>query len=140
MNLRDIINDEMKEYFETARNIGRKTLDKYFSNIPYTKDEKKKEINFFYKDIEFITKKWILEIIWELETYKGSNFNELKRQIRGISSRTLSDRLKELQNNGIIDRIVQKTHPPSVLYELSEKGKGFVEMMTLVILYLKQEL
>ncbi|MEJ2276648.1 MAG: helix-turn-helix domain-containing protein [Candidatus Lokiarchaeota archaeon] len=87
-----------------------------------------------------MTKKWILEIIWELETYKGSNFNELKRQIRGISSRTLSDRLKELQNNGIIDRIVQKTHPPSVLYELSEKGKGFVEMMTLVILYLKQEL
>jgi DNA-binding HxlR family transcriptional regulator len=139
MELNEIINDKVRKFFSNGRTIGRSTLDKFFSKIPYSKNEKENEINFFYEDIKFITKKWVLEILWELETYKGSNFSELKRQIKGISSRTLSDRLKELENNNIINRIVQQSHPPSVLYELSDKGKGFVEMMTLIILYLKHE-
>jgi DNA-binding HxlR family transcriptional regulator len=72
-----------------------------------------------------------------LETYKGSNFNELKRAIKGISSNILSNRLKELEKHNIISRVVQNTHPPKVLYKLSEKGRGFVEIMTLLILFLK---
>ncbi|MHA1489597.1 MAG: winged helix-turn-helix transcriptional regulator [Promethearchaeota archaeon] len=128
----------LKESHAQARKVSRFLLDKYFSEIPYTKEKKEWELKFFYKNIEFITKKWILEIIWELETYKGSIFNELKRAIKGISSRSLSICLKELQNNGIISRTVQNTHPPKVLYKLSEKGKGFVELMVMLILYLKE--
>ena len=108
-----------------------------FPNRFLTKERKYWEFKFFFENIDFITKKWILEIIWELETYKGSNFNELKRAIKGISSRILSDRLKRLENNGIISRTVQNTHPPKVLYQLTEKGKGFVEIMVILILFLK---
>lgn len=97
--------DEIKKYkplTETiikTKNIGRYLLDTYFSEIPYTKERKEWELTFFYENIKFLSKKWILEIIWELETYKGSNFNELKRIIKGISSRILSDRLKEVKKN-----------------------------------------
>jgi DNA-binding HxlR family transcriptional regulator len=126
----------LNKYFKNAKLLGRKILDKYFSNIPYSEEEREEEIEFFYEKLEFITKKWILEILWELETYKGSNFNELKRALNGISSRTLSDRLKDLEEYNIISRIVEDTRPPSVLYQLNEKGEGFVELMTLVILYL----
>ena len=94
-------------------------------------------LKIFFENIDFITKKWILEIIWELETYKGSNFNELKRAIKGISSRILSIRLKELETTGVIKRTVQNTRPPKVFYQLSEKGKGFVELMVVLILFLK---
>ena len=80
----------LKESHAQARKVSRFLLDKYFSEIPYTNEKKEWELKFFYKNIEFITKKWILEIIWELETYKGSIFNELKRAIKGISSRSLS--------------------------------------------------
>jgi DNA-binding HxlR family transcriptional regulator len=45
--------------------------------------------------------------------------------------------LKELEKHNIISRVVQNTHPPKVLYKLSEKGRGFVEIMTLLILFLK---
>lgn len=105
--------------------------------MPYDEITKSEELKFFREDIEFIRKKWILEIFWELETYKGSTFNELKRNIEGISSRALSDRLKELQKKDIISRTVQNTRPPTVFYQLSDKGKSFVELMTLVILSLK---
>ena len=131
----------LDETLNKAKNVGRHLLNSYFSEIPYTKDCLiKKELNFFYEDIKFLSKKWILAIIWELETYKGSNFNELKRIIRGISSRILSDRLKELKKNGIISRKVQNTHPPTVLYQLTDKGKGFVELMTVFIMFLKKYL
>jgi hypothetical protein len=76
----------LREIFLEGRNIGRYLLDKYFSEIPYSKKQKEWELRFFMENIEFITKKWIIQIIWELETYKGSNFNELKRAIKGISS------------------------------------------------------
>ena len=128
----------LNETLNKARNVGRHLLNSYFSEIPYTKERKEWELNFFYEDIKFLTKKWILEIIWELETYKGSNFNELKRIIRGISSRILSDRLKELEKNGIVSRKVQNTYPPTVLYQLTDKGKGFVELMTVIIIFLKK--
>ena len=128
----------LKETVFKAKTVGRALLDKYFSEVPYTKERKNWELRFFFENLEFITKKWILEIVWELETYKGSNFNELKRAIKGISSRILSDRLKNLEKNGIISRTVQDTHPPKVLYQLSEKGKGFVEIMVVLILYLKE--
>jgi len=128
----------LNETLKKAKNVGRHLLNSYFSEIPYTEERKEWELNFFYEDIKFLSRKWILEIIWELETYKGSNFNELKRIIRGISSRILSDRLKELEKNGIISRKVQNTHPPTVLYQLTDKGKGFVELLTVFILFLKK--
>lgn len=127
----------LREILLEGRNIGRYLLDKCFSETPYSKEQKEWELRFFIENIEFITKKWIIQIIWELETYKGSNFNELKRAIKGISSNILSDRLKEMERHNIISRIVQNTHPPKVLYKLSEKGRGFVEIMTLLILFLK---
>ncbi|TFG03396.1 MAG: transcriptional regulator [Promethearchaeota archaeon] len=127
----------LKDILTNGKNVGRHVLDTYFSEIPYTKKRKEWELKFFLEDIEFINKKWIIEIIWELETYKGSNFNELKRSIKGISSRALSIRLKELEKQGIISRTVQDSRPPKVFYQLSEKGKCFVELMILVILFLK---
>lgn len=127
----------LKEIHKKGKDIGRHLLDKFFSEIPYTKERKRWELIFFFENIEFITKKWVLEIIWELETYKGSNFNELKRAIKDISSRILSIRLKELEKMDIISRVVQNTHPPKVFYQLSEKGKGFVELMVIIILFLK---
>ena len=83
-----------------------------------------------------VTKKWNVEILYELEIHKGLTFNDIARHLEKISSRTLSDCLKQLQELGLITRTVQDTRPPSVLYELSNKGKGFVELSLILIYYL----
>ena len=137
--IKELENHEpLKNAIQEARKVSRSLLDRYFSEVPYTKNRRNWELRFFGANIAFIEKKWVLEIIWELETYKGSNFNELKRRIKGISPRILSDRLKELERNEIISRTVQDTRPPKVLYDLTEKGKGFVELMVILILFLKE--
>ena len=63
-------------------------------------------------------------------------FNELMRHLEGVSSRSLSDALKKLEKYKLVLRSVQDTRPPSVLYQLTEKGKGLVELSMLLIIQL----
>ncbi len=97
---------------------------------------KRLEIRVFTEMLEVVLKRWTIPILWELEVQQGLHFNELHRNVTGISSRTLSDRLKELEEQSIVRRSMEDTRPPKVFYELSDKGQGIVELSLLVILHL----
>ncbi len=63
--------------------------------------------------------KWKLKIIIALTTCK--RFNEIQRQIKGVSARLLSKELKELEMNGFVKRIIfADANPVRVEYELTE--------------------
>jgi DNA-binding HxlR family transcriptional regulator len=104
--------------------------------IDHDADRKSAELRWFLEKIRFFTRKWNVDILYELNMHGGLIFNELKRHLGGVSSRTVSDCLKELQKNGLVSRQIQDTQPPSVLYSLTEKGKGFVEISMILIYYL----
>ncbi len=138
------INEVLKENpitdaLKNVREISRKILNAFIYPTEQAIDKKQKELElkFFKGEIELTTKKWITEILWELETHDGLTFNALQRNIGGISSRSLSDRLKELKEIQLISREILETRPPKVLYQLTDKGKGYIELMTVVILFLK---
>lgn len=126
----------LKDIIKTSRPIIRKALDIHFTETLHDEKQKIDELRFFLKTFKFITKKWNVEILYELEIHDGLTFNDIIRHMEKISSRTLSDCLKKLQEIGLITRTVQDSRPPSVLYELSNKGKGFVELSLLIIYYL----
>lgn len=67
-------------------------------------------------------KKWALFIIAVLGNSTTTRFNELLRQLKGISPRTLTDRLKELADLGLIQRTVFAEVPLRVEYRLAEAG------------------
>jgi DNA-binding HxlR family transcriptional regulator len=70
--------------------------------------------------------KWAFVIISELRD--GSRrFNELNRSI-GLSTKSLSDSLKNLEKNGAIIRTVFSTTPVTVEYSLTEKGRDFEQV------------
>ncbi len=128
-----------KEIIKTSRPIIRKVLDKHFTETIHDETRKIDEIRFFLNIFKFVTKKWNVEILYELEIHNGLTFNDITRHLEKISSRSLSDCLKQLQKLGLISRTVQDTHPPSVLYDLSNKGKGFVELSLILIYYLARK-
>ena len=68
-------------------------------------------------------KKWTLFIIAVLGNNSRTRFNELLRQLKGISPRTLTDRLRELEELRLIERNVLAEVPLRVEYELTEEGK-----------------
>ena len=142
MNVEAILKENpITDVVQKSRKVARNILNTYFrynSREPFDIKQKEEELQFFKDEIQVSTKKWITEILWELETYNGLTFNKLKRNIGGISSRSLSDRLKELKQIGLISRNIQETRPPKVLYQLTDKGKGYVELMTIIAIYLKE--
>lgn len=92
--------------------------------------------------MEIFGGKWSFIIIGELHA-GTKHFNELKRNLQ-ISTKSLSDALKNLESNGIITRTVYSTSPIKVEYSLTEKGrdfeKVFLEMRNWGIKWLKEDM
>ena len=65
--------------------------------------------------------RWAPAIIWYLGQ-SPRRFSELKNDIQGVSSKVLTARLKKLEFDGVINRTVMATSPPSVEYSLTELG------------------
>src|SRR6201988_1222379 len=77
---------------------------------------------------EIICGKWTLLLIRDLaEGY--SRFCELERSLAGISPRTLSLRLRALEDEGIVERHTHAEVPPRVEYALTEKGLALLPMI-----------
>lgn len=68
-------------------------------------------------------KKWALFIMAVLGNDSRTRFNELLRELKGVSPRTLTDRLKELASLRLIERTVYPEVPLRVEYALTEDGK-----------------
>jgi len=69
-----------------------------------------------------ISRKWAILVINAIGTYGRLRFNRLMKELHGISPKTLSDRLKELQAEGLIDREFFAEIPPRVEYSLTREG------------------
>ncbi|HFV9675957.1 TPA: winged helix-turn-helix transcriptional regulator, partial [Salmonella enterica subsp. enterica serovar Waycross] len=59
-------------------------------------------------------------------------YNELKRRIGTISFKTLSNTLKELEQDGIINRVEYPQIPPKVEYSLSKRGESLMPILDLM--------
>lgn len=74
---------------------------------------------------EIISGKWTLLIIRDLAS-GVKRFNQLERSLQGISPKTLSGRLRSLEEEGIVARQTFAEVPPRVEYSLTEKGYDLV--------------
>ncbi|MBW3583420.1 MAG: helix-turn-helix transcriptional regulator [Euryarchaeota archaeon] len=84
--------------------------------------------------------KWNLEILYLLAIAKRARFSDLKKRLGAISSRTLSNKLKELESEGLILRMVADQRPLRVDYELTEEGLKVAALTTPLVAYLNQQM
>jgi len=77
---------------------------------------------------EVVCGKWTLLLIRDLAA-GSSRFCELERSLEGISPRTLSLRLRALEEEGVVERHTYPEVPPRVEYALTEKGKALVPLI-----------
>ncbi len=75
----------------------------------------------FHAAIELIGKRWTGAILSSL-TEGPLRFGELARAIPGLSDRLLSQRLRELEREGLVERTVEAGTPVKVTYSLTPKG------------------
>ncbi len=77
---------------------------------------------------QIVCGKWTLLVIRDLAEGR-SRFCELERSLAGISPRTLSLRLRALEEEGVVERQTFPEVPPRVEYVLTDKGRGLVPLI-----------
>jgi DNA-binding HxlR family transcriptional regulator len=77
---------------------------------------------------EVVCGKWTLLLIRDLAA-GNSRFCELERSLEGISPRTLSLRLRALEEEGIVERQTYAEVPPRVEYSLTDKGRALIPII-----------
>ncbi|MDO9444074.1 MAG: transcriptional regulator [Chloroflexi bacterium HGW-Chloroflexi-9] len=78
--------------------------------------------------LALLGQKWVPRIVYELRAGKR-RFNDLAEGVGGCNSRTLRDRLKALEELGVVRREIVTTTPPWVEYELTERGRELAEAL-----------
>ena len=71
--------------------------------------------------LQLLTRPWTMHILWALSSGGPTRFGALRRQIEGISSRLLTERLRTLEEKGFIYRHYEPTIPPAVTYGLTKR-------------------
>lgn len=102
--------------------------------------EREKELHAVSESSRFIFQKWTLEILYTLGVSKVLRFGMLKTALPGISSRTLSLKLDELERLGFVNRKLYDERPIRVEYSLTEKGMTLAALTTPLVTYLHREL
>ncbi|MDQ0561900.1 DNA-binding HxlR family transcriptional regulator [Rhizobium mesoamericanum] len=84
--------------------------------------------------LDLVGDKWTLYIIATLRN-GPVRFNELRRQIDGISQRMLTINLRGLERDGLVKRTLFPTIPPRVDYELTEVGRTLLAPVMALVMW-----
>jgi DNA-binding HxlR family transcriptional regulator len=67
---------------------------------------------------------WVPRIVWYLR-FGARRYGDLRRDLKSISSKVLTEKLRALQADGLVVRRVIEASPPQVEYSLSARGRAF---------------
>lgn len=79
--------------------------------------------------LELLTRPWTLHILWYLSHNGPMRFGVLRKQVAGISSRVLTERLRTLEGAGFVFRHYEQTIPPSVTYGITDRMKDIEKVL-----------
>jgi len=80
------------------------------------------------KTLRVVGSKWTILIIRDL--LKGTlRFGQLRKSLAGVSPKTLSERLKSLEKEGVVTKKIYPEVPPRVEYTLTRRGKGLAKII-----------
>lgn len=81
------------------------------------------------RSLDVIGERWTILIIRDLVRLGPRKFQDFQQALAGISSNTLSARLKRLEDAGIVERRFYAQHPPRAEYLLTERGKELAPVL-----------
>ena len=120
---------EVDELIPKMREAVIKGLERDFKAYEHTDEHIRKELEFLNNALSFLQKKWTMDLIYIIRNKGNPFFNEIRRAIPDLNSRTLATRLKEFEENHIVTRTVTNTQPIRVCYELTDIGNGIYELL-----------
>jgi len=86
-----------------------------------------------FRVADLVGKKWAIVVIQEVALNGENGFNAIRKRMASISPKLLSQRLKNLETNGILKkRIITEKTPFKTEYKLTDKGRELNDIITLM--------
>lgn len=79
--------------------------------------------------VSLIDGKWKCVVLWHLLQSGTVRFNELRRLLPDTTQRVLTNQLRELEADGLVNRVVYAQVPPKVEYSLSDRGRSLAPVL-----------
>ena len=92
----------------------------------------------FRRAANLLERRWTLSIIF-VTLHGEQRFNALLESVPGISPRMLSERLRDLEHAGLIERRVLPASPPAVEYRLTARGRELAPLIQALARYAASE-
>ncbi|MER7717312.1 helix-turn-helix domain-containing protein [Streptomyces flaveolus] len=105
--------------------MARETARKAAQNAPVTDPELACPVS---PVVDIVFSRWTTPILWSLHTYGRQRFVELERRIARITPKVLTQRLRQLERDGLVVRTYHPEVPPRVEYEISELGRSLAPL------------
>jgi len=128
-----IISDKISETIQTGGQI-RTLLSDHSTQGPF---DIAWEVDAAVEALDVFGSRWTIEILSTLYIAGDRRFNEMKHLLKGISSRTLSDKLRYLVEKDLVVRSVNEGPPIRVTYRLSEHGKTCGRLLSPLVAFMK---
>ncbi|MGA5900288.1 winged helix-turn-helix transcriptional regulator [Streptomyces venetus] len=78
--------------------------------------------------VDIVFSRWTTPILWTLNRHGRQRFVELERRIGTITPKVLTQRLRQLERDGMVVRTYHPEVPPRVEYEISELGRSLAPL------------
>ena len=72
--------------------------------------------------VDIVFSRWTTPVLWALHEYGRQRFGELERRLTSITPKVLTQRLRQLERDGLVARTYHAEVPPRVEYEITELG------------------
>lgn len=137
MSSKHALSNELRRLVETRMESTLKgiedTLQRILKNQEICLEDLKESIQSLEKSFNLLSQKWSLEMLYTLFLKNIMGFNGLKKLL-GVNSRTLSNKLKSLEQHGYVNRTIDQGPPLRVKYSLTTRGRNIV-LLALPLLY-----
>ncbi|MEV4137749.1 helix-turn-helix domain-containing protein [Dactylosporangium sp. NPDC049742] len=74
--------------------------------------------------VDIVFSRWTTPILWTLHEHGRQRFSELERRIGTVTAKVLTQRLRQLERDGLVVRTYTPEIPPRVEYEISDLGRS----------------
>lgn len=78
--------------------------------------------------VDLVFSRWTTPILWALHEYGRQRFVELERRLVSITPKVLTQRLRQLERDGLVRRTYYPEIPPRVEYEISDLGRSLAPL------------
>ena len=136
MSISDEDYRKVNEAIEGVKEDG-KSIRSIFESYYEEKVDIDWEVDAAVDAFSIFSSRWTVEILATLYIAGDRRFNELRKLLRGISSRTLSDKLTKCVETGLVDRVVETTSPVKVTYQLTDHGRDAGRLLGPLVAYMK---